>query len=88
MNAGPVNNEGVKEELPTTLDASLVQRLTALAGLPLTPERAAELVPSLEPIFEGDAQIAALNLGTLSPLGTPWPREPLRDQEPLEKSGE
>lgn len=58
----------------TDLDGELVQRIAALAGLPLTLERAADLVPSLLPILQGDAQIAALDLGTLSPLGIPWPQ--------------
>ncbi|WP_456833071.1 hypothetical protein [Deinococcus sp. UYEF24] len=50
-----------------------MRQIAALAGLPLTLERATDLVPSLLPIFQGDAQIATLNLGTLSPLGMPWP---------------
>lgn len=59
----------------TDLEGELVRQIAALAGLPLTPERAADLVPSLLPIFRGDAQIAALNLATLSPLGMPWPQK-------------
>jgi surfactin synthase thioesterase subunit len=69
-------------ESGTGLDAELVQRLAALAGLPLSLDRAADLVPGLLPIFEGDAEIVALNLGTLSPLGTPWPQRPR--EEPRE----
>lgn len=57
------------------LTAAVVRQVAALAGLDLTPERAADLVPALLPMFEGDARIAALGLGTLSPLGTPWPLE-------------
>ncbi|MGY2896537.1 hypothetical protein ACVWZX_004583 [Deinococcus sp. UYEF24] len=57
----------------TELSGELVRQIAALAGLPLTLERATDLVPSLLPIFQGDAQIATLNLGTLSPLGMPWP---------------
>ena len=63
----------MKSGATTELGGELVQQIAALAGLPLTLERAAELVPSLLPIFQGDAQIAALNLGSLSPLGMPWP---------------
>ena len=58
------------------LTADVVQQVTALAGLNLTPERAAALVPGLLPIFRGAAGIAALDLGTLSPLGAPWPETP------------
>ena len=68
--------EGVAPEPSPDLSAELVQRLAALAGLPLSLDRAADLVPGLLPIFEGDAGIVALGLGTLSPLGTPWPPEP------------
>ena len=57
------------------LTAAVVRQIAALAGLDLTPARASDLVPSLLPIFRGDTQIAALDLGTLSPLGTPWPQE-------------
>ncbi|WP_407571968.1 hypothetical protein [Deinococcus altitudinis] len=61
------------------LSAEFVQQFTALAGLPLSLERAADLAPALLPIFEGDVRIAALGLGTLSPLGMPWPLEPLKE---------
>lgn len=62
----------MKDRNAPELNAELVQRLAALAGLPLSLERAADLVPGLLPIFRGDAEIVALDLGTLSPLGTPW----------------
>ena len=58
------------------LTADVVQQIAALASLDLTTGRAADLLPSLLPIFQGDARIAAMNLGTLSPLGTPWPKTP------------
>lgn len=66
----------MKDGVATELCGELVRQIAALAGLPLSPERAGDLVPALLPIFEGDAQIAALNLRTLSPLGTPWPELP------------
>ena len=67
--------DGAAPEPSSGLSAELVQRLAALAGLPLSLDRAADLVPGLLPIFKGDAEIVALDLGTLSPLGTPWPPE-------------
>jgi hypothetical protein len=74
--------DGASPEPSADLSAELVQRLAALAGLPLSLDRAADLVPGLLPIFEGDAEIVVLNLGTLSPLGTPWPQRPR--EEPRE----
>ena len=65
--------DAVTERLLTT---EVVQQLAALAGLDLTPERAAALVPGLLPIFEGDTAITKLNLGTLSPIATPWTETP------------
>lgn len=58
------------------LTVDVVQQIASLAGLDLSTGRAADLLPSLLPIFQGDARIAALNLGALSPLGTPWPETP------------
>ncbi|WP_344983839.1 hypothetical protein [Deinococcus rubellus] len=55
------------------LTAELVQHLTLLSGLDLSLERAADLLPQLAPMLAGDAEIAALDLGTLSPLGPTWP---------------
>ncbi|WP_216320484.1 hypothetical protein [Deinococcus aestuarii] len=57
------------------LTPDLVWRLARLAGLELPPERAADLVPLLQSVLEGDARIAALDLGPLSALGPPWPEE-------------
>ena len=58
------------------LTADIVQQIAALAGLNLSSGRAADLLPSLLPIVQGDARIAAMNLGALSPLGMPWPETP------------
>ncbi|WP_420593740.1 hypothetical protein [Deinococcus sp.] len=55
------------------LSAELVQQLVRLSGLNLDLERAAGVALALRPMLDGDAKIAALNLGTLSPLGLPWP---------------
>jgi Asp-tRNA(Asn)/Glu-tRNA(Gln) amidotransferase C subunit len=55
------------------LNAELVQKLARLAGLELDLERARELLPALEPVFDGDAAIAKLKLGTLTAVGNPWP---------------
>jgi len=48
------------------ITAEQMQQVARLAGLELPLERAAELVPSLEPILRGDAVIARLE------LGSPW----------------
>jgi ribosomal protein L12E/L44/L45/RPP1/RPP2 len=55
------------------LTAEAVQEMARLAGLELDLERARTLVPALEPVFEGDQEIAKLNLGTLTAVGDPWP---------------
>ncbi len=54
------------------LTPELVLEMAGLAGLELNLERAQELIPALQPVFEGDAQIAKLELGTLSIIGKPW----------------
>ena len=55
------------------LTAELAQRVARLSGLELELARAAEVAIALKPMLDGDARIAALNLGTLSPLGRLWP---------------
>ncbi len=54
------------------VDAATVQRLAALGGLALTPERAAVHVATLQELLAVDAAIAALNLDTLPAVGYPW----------------
>ena len=56
------------------LSAEPVQQMARLAGLELDLERARELLPALEPVFDGDTAIAKLNLGTLTAVGNPWPK--------------
>ncbi len=60
--APPVNAEGVRQ-------------LAALNGLDLPLERAEALIPGLRAILAVDAQIAALDLGPLPPMGLPWEEE-------------
>lgn len=55
------------------LTAERVQQFACLSSLDLPLERAADLLPQLAPMLAGDAEIAALDLGTLSPLGPTWP---------------
>jgi hypothetical protein len=55
------------------LTAELVKEMVRIAGLELDLERARDLLPALEPVFDGDAAIAKLNLGTLTAIGNPWP---------------
>lgn len=57
---------------PNELTAKLVLEMARLAGLELDLERARALIPALQPVFEGDAQIAKLELGRLSVVGKPW----------------
>lgn len=57
------------------MNAQLIRDMAALCGLELPLERATALIPALEPVFSGDAQIIALELGTLSPLETSWTLE-------------
>ena len=57
---------------PNELTAELVLEMARLAGLELDLERARALIPALQPVFEGDAQIAKLELGRLSVVGKPW----------------
>jgi hypothetical protein len=59
--------------LEPLLTPELVREMARLAGLDLGIERAKELIPALEPVFDGDAKIAALELGTLTAAGNPWP---------------
>lgn len=54
------------------LTPELVQQISGLAGLELTLERAAEILPALKPSFEGDAGLAKLGMGNLSPVGSTW----------------
>ena len=56
-----------------TLTPELVREMARLAGLNLDLERAKALIPALEPVFEGDAGIKELDLGTLTAVGNPWP---------------
>lgn len=55
------------------LTPELVQQVSGLAGLELTLERATEILPALKPSFEGDAELAQLGMGNLSPVGSTWP---------------
>lgn len=55
------------------LNGELAQGIARLAGLDLSLERAAEVAVGLESILRGDAEIAALDLGPLSPIGPTWP---------------
>ena len=57
---------------PNELTAKLVLEVAHLAGLELDLEHARALIPALQPVFEGDAQIAKLELGRLSVVGKPW----------------
>ena len=57
---------------PNELTAELVLEMARLAGLELDLERARTLIPALQPVFEGDAQIAKLELGKLTVVGKPW----------------
>ena len=57
---------------PNELTAELVLEMARLAGLELDLERARALIPALQPVFEGDAQIAKLELGKLTVVGKPW----------------
>ena len=56
-----------------TLTPELVRDLARCAGLDLPVERAADLIPLLEPLLLGDARVAALNLNGISPIGALWP---------------
>ncbi|MFC4455369.1 hypothetical protein [Deinococcus sonorensis] len=56
------------------LPPALVQALARLAGLDLTLDQAAELTPLLQPLLVGDRQVARLDLGTLSAVGSTWPQ--------------
>lgn len=53
-------------------DAKLIQQIAALTGVEIRPKRAKELLPALLGIYEGDAEIAKLKLGNLSPVGSTW----------------
>jgi hypothetical protein len=54
------------------LSAELVLEMTRLAGMEISLERARDLIPALQPVFDGDAEIAKLKLGILSAVGNPW----------------
>ena len=56
----------------TVVDAATVRRLAALAGLTLTPERAASYTAALQELLAADAAVAALKLGGLPAVGRPW----------------
>lgn len=58
------------------MGADLVQRIAALGGLTLTPQRAAELVPGLNPLVAGDRDLRALGLEQQNPLAPLWPSDP------------
>ena len=51
------------------LTPQLIRDFARLAGLDLPHGRAAELLPALASVLEGDARIAALHLGALSAVG-------------------
>ena len=57
---------------PNELSAELVLEMAGLAGLKLDLERVQALIPALQPVFDGDAQIAKLELRTLTVVGKPW----------------
>ncbi len=54
------------------LSPELVLGMARLAGLEISLERADDLIPALQPVFDGDAEIIKLKLGTLSAVGKPW----------------
>lgn len=54
------------------VNAKLIQQISALAGLEISLKRAKPLIPVLESTFQGDAEIARLNLNNLSPVGSIW----------------
>jgi hypothetical protein len=54
------------------LSAELVLEMARLARLEISLERAQNLIPALQPVFDGDAEIIKLKLGTLSTVGDPW----------------
>ena len=54
------------------VDARLIQQIAALTGVEIKPKRAKELLPALLGIYQGDAEIARLELSKLSPVGPTW----------------
>jgi len=54
------------------LTPKLVAQMAQLAGLSLSLERSAELLPVLEGLFEGDTKIRALELGSTPAVGPTW----------------
>jgi hypothetical protein len=56
------------------LDAVTICRLAQLAGLELTPARAALLRADLVALTEADRRLAALDLGDCAAIGDPWGR--------------
>jgi hypothetical protein len=55
------------------LTPELVREMARVCGIDLEIERAKNLIPALEPVFDGDAKISSLDLGTLTAIGNPWP---------------
>ncbi len=55
-----------------SLSAELVLEVMRLAGLEINLERARDLIPALQPVFDGDAGIAKLKLGTPSAVSDLW----------------
>jgi hypothetical protein len=54
------------------LSAELVLEMARLSGLEISLERARALIPALQPVFDGDAEITKLKLGIFSAVGDPW----------------
>jgi hypothetical protein len=52
--------------------AELILEMARLAGLEISLEHARALIPALQPVFDGDAEIIKLKLGTLSAVGELW----------------
>jgi hypothetical protein len=58
------------------LDAAMICQLAQLAGLELSPARAALLCADLVALIEADRRLAALDLGDCAASGDPWGRSP------------
>jgi hypothetical protein len=54
------------------LTPEIAAKMSRLAGLSLSLERAAELLPLLQGIYKGDAKIRALELGNTPAVGPTW----------------
>lgn len=59
----------------TEVDVQTVRQLARLAGLDLTVDRAAELVPALKAMLKTDGRIVDLGIETLPATGLPWLNE-------------